>query len=96
MSRQEHPVEPGLRESAKEPASSGNALKASRPIWGSRPALAPVFGCRISREEWLSDKISNIYGGLIAFWLLLQPLDKQHDPVRVRFRQFTYTDIEFP
>ena len=58
--------------------------------------MAPVLGSCISRAEWLSDEISNIYGGLIAFWLLLQLLDKQHDPVRVRFRQFTYTDIEFP
>ena len=46
-------VWPGRTESAGEPLTCKNALKASRAVWASRPALAPVPGSRgsLGRER---------------------------------------------
>ena len=40
----DRPVWPGRTESAGGPLTCDNALKASRAVWTSRPALAPVPG----------------------------------------------------
>ena len=59
----ERPVWPGLGESAGEPVTCDNALKASRAVRASRPALAPVPGSRgsVGRERGypMSTKIND-------------------------------------
>ncbi len=49
-----------------EPLTCNNALTASRPVWGSRPALAPVSGSRFWLKFAAAAEAATIYSSITA------------------------------